>query len=239
MRHTIFPTACVSAVALCAACDATTPHAFQLAALEIDVARCAFGQPFTIADAELQNAYFPLHVGRQWMLAGEEDGAAIALTITVLNQTETVGGVETRVVEEIETVDGTTIEVSRNFFAEALDGTVCYFGEDVDITEPGQPPSSAGAWRADDPGHFPGIIMPANPRPGQSFQMEGAPLIAEDRGRIIGSGPVQLEAGSFPTTIRIRETNPLDGGFDFKTFAAGVGIIIDGPLVLVSYSPGP
>ena len=37
-----------------------------------------------------------------------------------------------------------------------------------------------------------------------------------------------VPAGHFTKTIRIREFNPLDGGKDFKVFAAGVGIVVDG-----------
>ena len=51
----------------------------------------------------------------------------------MLDDTEVVAGIETRVVEEKEWEDGEVIEVSRNFFVQAPDGTVCYYGEDVDM----------------------------------------------------------------------------------------------------------
>ncbi|UCF20937.1 MAG: hypothetical protein JSU87_05940, partial [Gemmatimonadota bacterium] len=141
-------------------------------------------------------------------------------------ETELVAGVTTRVVEEREWVDGELIEVSRNYFAEASDGTVCYFGEEVD------PP--AGSWRADEPGNAPGIIMPADPRPGVRYQNEVAPGIAEDEARIVGIGQtVEVPAGTFSEAIRVRELNPLDAEKDYKVFAAYVGIIIDGPVELV------
>ena len=54
-----------------------------------------------------------LEAGHVQVLEG--DGGR--LVITVLNETKTVDGVETRVVEERETDKDQLIEVSRNYFA--------------------------------------------------------------------------------------------------------------------------
>ena len=65
------------------------------------------------------------------------------------------------------------------------------------------------------------------------------PGIAEDEGFITNrTGKVTVPAGTFPQTIRVRESNPLDGSQGYKTFASGVGLIIDGPLSLVSCTQG-
>jgi hypothetical protein len=80
--------------------------------------------------------------------------------------------------------------------------------------------------------------MPANPGVRMQFQMEGAPGVAEDEGRITGSGKVKVPAGTYNRTLRVREFNPLDGGVGFKTFAQGVGMIIDGPVELKSCTMG-
>src|SRR5439155_795531 len=58
-----------------------------------------------------RNSYFILEPGYTLVLAG---GGA-QLTITVLNETKKVDGVETRVVEERETKGGQLIEVARNY----------------------------------------------------------------------------------------------------------------------------
>ncbi len=77
-----------------------------------------------------RNPYFILEPGYQLVLAGGAD----ELTITVLNETRTVAGVETRVVEERETRNGRLIEVSRNYFAiSTKTNGVYYFGEAVEI----------------------------------------------------------------------------------------------------------
>jgi hypothetical protein len=63
------------------------------------------------------------------------------------------------------------------------------------------------------------------------------PEIAEDAGMIVGVGSVTVLAGTFTQTIRVRESNPIDGDKDYKVFAAGTGVIIDGPLELIESGP--
>src|SRR5687767_9881416 len=139
----------------------------------LDPSLCAPGRhEFTLA---IDNPYFPLPVGQQWVLAGREDGEPLGLQITVLDATKTLyqgrRQVTTRVVEELEWADANgngridpgeePIEISRNYFAQTEDGTVCYFGEVVDIYEGGVVVSHEGSWRADQRGNAPGIYMPA------------------------------------------------------------------------------
>jgi hypothetical protein len=128
------------------------------------------------------------------------------------------------------------IEVSRNYFAQTQDGTVCYFGEDVDIYENSVVVSHEGRWRADAPGNAPGIFMPAAPQVGMSYQQEVAPGVALDEATITRVGrAVTVPAGTFTETIMVRDFNPLDGSRSTKVYAAGVGLIRDTPLDLVSY----
>jgi hypothetical protein len=184
------------------------------------------------------NPYFPMEVGDQWSYEGEEDDAEVALLITVLDETRIVDGVTTRVIEEREWEDDELLEISWNYYAQAGDGTICYFGEDVDIYEEGGGIVHEGAWCAEDEPNAPGIFMPADPEPGLRYEMEVAPGIAEDRGKIVGTGPLFLEAGFFLETIRVRESNPLDQGIGFKVFANGTGLVVDGPVELVEFTQG-
>lgn len=85
----------------------------------------------------IDNGFFPLVVGAETVLEGVDDeGVEIRVEISVLDETEEVAGVTTRVVVETEFEDGELVEISRNFYAQAPDGTVCYFGEDVCIIPP-------------------------------------------------------------------------------------------------------
>ena len=220
MKPSLLPAGlgCVVALGLASGCDIseplTQPNEATPATVarageskKLDLALCAPGRGgFTLVGT---NPWFPLAVGRQLVLEAEEDGETITMQLTVLDRTRVIEGVVTRVVEEREFVDGELSEVTWNYHVQASDGTICYYGEDVDVyDEDGI--THEGAWC---PGgdNQAGIFMPADPKPGMKYQNEVAPGIALDEARIVGTGPVTVPFGRFTNTIRIREFNPLTG----------------------------
>jgi hypothetical protein len=202
------------------------------------------------------NSYFPITAGYQWTLEGEEEGLAVKALLTVLPQTRTIDGIQARVLEEREWAqeeeDGPLLlnEVSWNYFSENEDGDVCYRGEDVDDIE--EAPSGVytvvshgGAWCAEDnpDRNHAGIFMPreADLRPGTTFLQEDAPGIAVDGAKIISSGPINHDifGGPYTDTIRIQEFSLVSGRkekADVKDFGNGVGILVDGPLILTDFT---
>ena len=199
-----------------------------------------FTDEFFIEDCTFVNTgshpyYIPLEPGTQLLLEGEEDDEQIELRITVLEDTETVDGVETRVVEEYETVDGELVEISRNFFAICAEtNSIFYFGEDVDIYEDGQIVSHEGAWRAGENGARAGIIMPGTVLLGSRYYQEVAPGVAEDRAENVAMDvAVETPAGTFTDCLQVDETTPLESGVSFKLYAPGVGLVQDDVLLLV------
>ena len=197
--------------------------------VDVDLDVCSPEGEFTLQST---NPYFPMDVGKQWVLEGGDE----RVQVTVLDETEVVAGVTTRVIEEREWEDGELHEVSRNFFAQTNDGTVCYFGEDVDVFRGDGSITHEGAWRADAPGYRAGIIMPANPQPGMKFQTEVAPGVAEDAGLIVAVGrKIEVPAGTFTETIRVMEINPLEDEQEPNVYAAGVGLVLDEDMELVRY----
>jgi hypothetical protein len=257
MTHVRRNTVWSATVLLCLVAVLLTPRLAFAApqTAPLDLALCDPAQrTFTL---NITNPYFPLPVGQVWAYSGKEQGQNVQLQITVLDATETFhfgGGqnVTTRVVEEVEWTDtnangvidrpGELIEVSRNYFAQTDQGTVCYFGENVDIYENGEIVSNEGAWRADGrkglTGTAPGIFMPANPMVGMTFQQEVAPGVAMDEATIVRTGAtVKVPAGTFSDAITVRDFNPLDGSRGTKVYAPNVGLVRDGPLDLISYGP--
>jgi len=195
--------------------------------VNISVCDAGAGGPFSLT---IDNGFFPAVVGSQNVIEGEDDqGVIIRVEITVLDETEEVADVTTRVVEEREFEDGELVEVSRNFFAQAPDGTVCYFGEDVDNIEDGVVVDNEGSWRAGENGSVPGIIMPADPQVGMIFMQEGAPGVAEDQAEVIALGEtITVPAGTFSDTLTTEDCNPLeDGARDQKVYIRGIGLAID------------
>jgi hypothetical protein len=203
--------------------------------LDLDVCDPGAG-PFSLT---IDNEFFPLEVGAQLVLEGEDDeGVVIRVEIDVLDETEEVAGVATRVVTETEYEDDELVEVSWNWFAQAADGTVCYFGEDVDDYEDGEVVGHGGAWRAGEDGHLPGIIMPGDPEVGQIFFQEFAEGVAEDMSEITAFGEaISVPAGEFDDTLTAMDFDRLDGcdGADKKVYIRGIGLAIDESAELISY----
>lgn len=183
-----------------------------------------------------RSAHFILEPGYQVVL---DDGGE-RLVITVLDETKTVDGVPTRVVEERETKDGKLVEVSRNFFA--IDGgtkDVYYFGEEVDIYKNGKATSHEGGWLAGVNGARFGLAVPGRATLGARYYQEIAPQVAMDRAEIASlSEIVRTPAGVFKDCLKVEETTPLEPGVkEYKYYAAGIGIIQDGSLKLVKHGP--
>ena len=183
-----------------------------------------------------RNPYFILEPGYQLTLTGEDEGEEIVLVITVLDETEIVDGVTTRVVEERETIDGVLAEVSRNFFAICTKtNDVFYFGENVDnFDDEGNFVDHASAWRAGVNGAKAGIIMPGLPLLGARYHQEVAPGEAMDRAEIISLTETQeTEVGTFEYCLKVEETTPIEpDALEYKIHAPGIGLVQDGDLIL-------
>lgn len=194
----------------------------------LDISVCGPGNTFS---PDITNRFFPQPVGQKLVL----EGGGARVEISALGETEVVGGVVTRVVHEYETEGGELVEQSWNYFAQAADGTVCYFGERVDIYEGGVVVAHDGEWRADQAGYQAGIIMPAQPAAGTYHAQERAPGIAEDYANIVEIGRrVSVPAGTFEDTVITDEWSPLEpGAKSHKAYAAGVGLLDDNGAVLV------
>jgi len=177
--------------------------------------------------------YWVLEPGHTLELQGKDTH----LTITVLDATETVGGITARVVEERETEKGALVEVSRNYFAICKENnSVFYFGEDVDIYKNGKITSHEGAWRHGTGGATAGLMMPGLPLLGARYQQEVARGVAMDRAEITGVGEkLRTPYRVLDSVVVMRESSPLEpGASEIKAYAPGIGIVRDADLLLVS-----
>jgi hypothetical protein len=181
-----------------------------------------------------RNRFFILEPGHQLVLQSRTE----KVVITVLDKTEKIAGVETRVVEEREEENGELKEVSRNFFAICREhGDVFYFGEEVDSYKDGKIVGHSGQWRADRKDSRAGIMMPGTILLGARHYQEISPN-AMDRAEIITDGvTMKTPAVTFKNCIRVEETSGIDPGERcYKTYAPGVGIVQDEDMVLTGYS---
>jgi hypothetical protein len=168
---------------------------------------------------------------------GNQHGKKVDLTVTVLNETKPVAGIETRVVEERESVNGQLVEVSRNYFAIGTKSkSVYYFGEDVDIYKDGEVVSHEGSWQAGVNGAEPGIALPGENKVGAKYYQEQAPKVAQDRAETVSmSKSVKTPAGTFKNCLKVKETTPLESKVEYNYYARDIGLVQDGDLKLVRY----
>ncbi len=183
------------------------------------------------------NSYFILEPGWQLVLEGVEDEDTARLVITVLDETKIINGVETRIVEENESENGVTVEISRNYFAFCKQtSSVFYFGEEVDIYESGKVVSHSGAWITEG-NNKAGIVIPGECLLGARYYQEIAPGVAMDRAEIISlSETYKTPAGTFTGCLKTEETSGLNPKEkEHKHYAPGIGLIQDENLLLVKY----
>lgn len=183
------------------------------------------------------NPFFPLDPGRTLILEGDIDGQPARLERTVLAETVKIAGVTTRVVEERHTEGGELVEVSRNYFAVCEpSGNVFYFGENVDNYVDGEIVDHAGSWRAGVDGARVGLIMPGVRLLGARYFQENAPDVALDRAEIIDVGAEEeTPYRRFRHVLVTEESSPLEPDVvESKSYAPGVGLIVDATLRLVA-----
>jgi hypothetical protein len=170
---------------------------------------------------KVDNEYFPMEPGTTFLYEGGTEHSEM----TVTSETKKVMGVECIVVDHKEWEDEMLIERTYDWFAQDKEGTVWYFGEDTKEYEEGEVVSTKGSWEAGVDGAKPGIIMPSDPKVGQSYHQEYYPGEAMDMARVLSfDASVKVRYGSFDEVLETREWTPLQPGFsEKKYYVGGVG----------------
>jgi hypothetical protein len=144
----------------------------------------------------------------------------------VTNKTKKIAnGVTARVVRDVVSENGVPTEVTDDWYAQDSAGNVWYMGEATTEYVNGKPTTTAGSFEAGVDGAQPGIIMPADPRPGLSYREEHYKGEAEDAARIVSlNEQAEPPAGHFGKALMTRNINPLEPKvLEFKFYARGVG----------------
>jgi hypothetical protein len=102
-------------------------------------------------------------------------------------------------------------------------------GEDSFERMHGRFARASDSWETGVHGAKPGIIMPADPRPGDGYRQEYYPPgKALDEARVVGDrGPVTVPYGTFKRALVTREFSPLEPQTEEKYYVAGVGEILE------------
>jgi len=187
----------------------------------------------------INNQYMPLAPGTTFIYEAETEDGLERDVVSVTDETKVILGVTTTVVQDTATVfdevtpEGRVEEDTEDWFAQDVEGNVWYFGEfttSFEYDEQGNliGTSNAGSWEAGVNGAKPGIVMLANPRPGESYRQEFAEGVAEDMARVFRlNASVSVPYGDFGNCLETKEWTPLEPGHvEQKFYAPGVGLVL-------------
>jgi hypothetical protein len=120
----------------------------------------------------IDNPYFPLAPGTTFTYEAKTADGLERDVVSVTHDTKVILDVTCTVVTDQSTVDGVIEEDTIDWYAQDKEGNVWYFGEFTTQFDNGVPVGHAGSWEAGVDGAQPGIVMLANPQPGQSYRQE-------------------------------------------------------------------
>ena len=161
------------------------------------------------------------------VLNGRVDGKVFRTETTLSPETRVIEWspgqcVKTLVSQYVAFLDGRIQEVALDFYAQADDGSVWYFGEDVYNYVNGAVADTSGTWLAGKEGPA-AMIMPANPKVGDVNRPENIPgLVWEEVATKTVGKTVQGPRGPVMGAMVGRELHD-DGTYSDKIFAPGYG----------------
>jgi len=175
----------------------------------------------------IDNPYFPLPVGRTLVYQGVRDGQTQTDTVNVTTQKRTILGIQTTVVNDVATHDGTLLEKTFDYYAQDKQGNVWYLGEDTTAFLPNGKTDTSGSFIAGVNGAQPGIIMEANPQIPDAYRQECAAGQAEDTAWVVGTtGSVSVAYGKVRDVLSTLEATRVEpGAYDEKVYGPGIGIV--------------
>jgi hypothetical protein len=179
--------------------------------------------------ARIDNPFWPLKPGTGFHYKGVRGTTPQTDDELVTHQTKRILGIRSTVVLDTVSEHGHPIERTLDFYAQDKQGNVWYLGEDSFELKHGHFVKASDSWRSGIDGAKPGIIMPANPQPGDRYRQEYFPPgEALDEAHVLGHrGPVKVPYGTFERALVTSEFSPLEPQTEEKYYVAGVGEILE------------
>ncbi len=177
------------------------------------------------------NPLFPISKLPRVILLGTEAGLPFRSETTLLPETKTIvwngQSVELLVSQYAAFSDGRIHEVAIDLYAQADDGSVWYFGEDVSNYENGVVANTEGTWQAGRDGPA-AMIMPGDPQVGNVYRPENTPGVVFEEVTVRAvDRTVHGPLGSVDGAIVVQELH-MDGTTEGKIFAPGYGEFLTG-----------
>ena len=196
-----------------------------------DSRRVDLGTPSFSNPTRVVNPLFPISDLHSVVLLGREDGHPFRSETTLLPGTRTVVWNGRRIAVLVSQYmawrDGRLEEVALDRYAQADDGSVWYFGEDVVDYARGHVVTTEGTWLAGREGP-PAMIMPAHPRVGDVFRTENVIGIVFEEVAVKAVDRTVAGPRGAVTGAIVGEELHLDETTERKTFAPGYGEFLTG-----------
>jgi hypothetical protein len=187
----------------------------------VDRAKPRFSDPTGIT-----NARFPVGELTQVLQLGHEGSQPLRVEVTRLPTTRTFTWdgqrVETVASQFTAFLGGRLREVAIDYFAQADDGSVWYFGEDVANYEDGRVADHDGSWLAGEDGPA-GMIMPGQPKVGDVYRPENIPGMVFEQDTVKATGETVPGPRGPVGDVAIVQELLMDGTVEEKVFAPGYG----------------
>jgi hypothetical protein len=179
--------------------------------------------------ARIDNRYLPYEPGTRFHFEGVRGTTRQTDDQVVLRRTKRILGVTCTVVRDTVSEHGRAVERTEDWYAQDKQGNVWYMGEDSFERENGRFVKASDSWESGVNGAHPGIIMPADPRPGDAYRQEYYPPgKALDQARVLRrNGTLTVRYGSFKRLLVTSEFSPLEPQTERKYYAPGVGEIAE------------
>jgi hypothetical protein len=178
--------------------------------------------------ATVDNRYFPLKPGTAFHFKGVRGKTPQTDDAVVTHQTRQILGIRCTVVRDTVSEHGKPVERTFDWYAQDKQGNVWYMGEDAFELKHGRFAKASDSWKSGVDGAKPGIIMPANPRPGDQYRQEYYPPgQALDEARVLGTGSVTVPYTSSRQALVTSEYSPLEPQTEKKYYVPGLGEVAE------------
>ena len=179
--------------------------------------------------ATVDNRYWPLKPGTAFHYTGVRGTTPQTDDEVVTTQTKRIIGVGCTVVRDTVSEHGSPVERTLDYYAQDKQGNVWYMGEDSFEKQHGRMVRASDSWLSGVKGAQPGIIMPANPKPGDKYRQEYYPPgEALDEATVLSTnGKVKVPTGSYQHVLVTSEFSPLEPQTEQKYYVPGLGEVAE------------
>jgi hypothetical protein len=189
-------------------------------------------EPVTLDPADfvprIDNPYWPMAPGTRSVSREFDFEGAQRVTVTVLERTRDIEGIQATVVHDVVSDHGDLVENTFDWYAQDVCGNVWYLGENTKEYENGEVVSTAGSWEHGVDGAMAGVVVPANPQVGLTYRQEYYAGEAEDAAQIMSlDEQAQVPFGHFRNVLLTKDYTPIEPKvLEYKLYARGVGPVL-------------